>query len=69
MKVLSGKLLDPTGLAEAGMEVPNPYPLTRVPDCPHMPLSNSQKKTLKITSSDPDARSHQGQGKHRGILE
>jgi hypothetical protein len=43
-KVLSGKILDPAGLAEAGMEVPNPYPLTRVPACPHMSLSNTLRE-------------------------
>jgi hypothetical protein len=54
VEVLSGKILDPTSLAEAGMEVPNPYPLTRAPGCPHMSLYYTVKGTLKTTSSDPN---------------
>jgi hypothetical protein len=54
VEVLSGKIPDPSGLAEAGLEVPNPYPLSHVPGCPHMSLSKHTNGTLKNVSSDPD---------------
>jgi hypothetical protein len=34
----------PPGLAEAGMEVPNPYPLTRIPDNDSRPHMSVQRK-------------------------
>ena len=61
MGLLSGKILDPSGLAGTGTGVPNSYPQTCIPGCdvdPNNPPTSNTKHARMTHAHNPGPRGH-----------